>query len=523
MKSTNRGEDLYPISPDLTTQDEERIRVSRSRTGTTGGITRDATGAETYATITALAESPMRPGVLFAGTDDGNVWLTRNHGGAWENLTGRFPGLPEMTYVSRIEPSHHDSATFYVSYDNHRVNDFTPYLYVTTDYGSTFRSIDSNLPTGGPGFIHVIREDPHNPNLLFVGTDVGVYLSTDRGVSWQRFMTGLPTVPVHDLQIHPRDCELIAGTHGRSIWIVDIAALEQMNDQILAADAYLFEPKTAYQYGTGPVRGQAYGHDMFEAQSPQYGAEIVYRLTGGNPRSQTEIVITDVKGDTVQTIQGPGGPGIHRAVWNFRGQAPPRPPLSPSGRRDSVLFVARLDALVDSLTEAGMNAMMLGRMRDAMVTGNMAELFRRFGSVFGGSGRGRGGATRGFAERPGESAGRGRAGPAGARRPGAPGGEPGAAGEAGQAGGMPGPGMMQELMRAFRRDDQLTRYGWALGFGGFGGGGGGGGDGAFGPMAETGDFLVTITIDGETMSQVLRVQRIGDGGGGGFGFDDNNR
>src|SRR2546422_10110093 len=157
MKSTNRGENLYPISPDLTTRDTMKIRVS---TRTTGGITPDVTGAETHCTIVALAESPLRPGLLYAGTDDGNVWLTRNDGGAWDNLTGRFPGVPAGTYVSRIEPSHFDTATFYVTFDGPRTNDFTPYVYVTTDFGKTFAAITHNLPTGGPDYAHVVREDP---------------------------------------------------------------------------------------------------------------------------------------------------------------------------------------------------------------------------------------------------------------------------------------------------------------------------------------------------------------------------
>jgi hypothetical protein len=252
LKSTNRGDGLLPISPDLTTRDTMRIRVSMTATG---GITPDNTGAETHATITTLAESPIRPGVLFAGTDDGNVWVSRNDGGTWDDLTGRFPGVPPKTWVSRIEPSNHDSLTFYVTFDRHRENDFTPYVYVTTDFGRTFRSLVNNLPTGGVDFVHAIREDPYNAKLLFVGTDVGAYVSLNKGASWQRFMTGLPTVPVHDLQIHPRDRELIAATHGRSIWIVDIAALEQLHDSVLAADAHLFAPRTAYEYGEQMIGG----------------------------------------------------------------------------------------------------------------------------------------------------------------------------------------------------------------------------------------------------------------------------
>ncbi|MCH7717145.1 MAG: hypothetical protein IH876_13505 [Gemmatimonadetes bacterium] len=279
VKSTDRGEDLMVISPDLTTQDTMRIRIS---TTATGGITRDVTGAETHSTIVALAESPLRQGVLYAGTDDGNVWMSPNDGDDWENLTGRFPGVPAKTWVSRIEPSHHDPSTFYVTFDNHRVNDFTPYVFVTTDGGETFTSIANNLPTGGPDFVHVIREDLVNPNLLFVGTDVGVYVSMNRGLTWQKFMTGLPTVPVHDLKIHPRDRELIAGTHGRSIWIVDIAPLQQMTDEIMIASAHLFEPKTAFQFDQSPLGGGSSGHQWFQASGGTYGGEIVYRVAAGS-------------------------------------------------------------------------------------------------------------------------------------------------------------------------------------------------------------------------------------------------
>src|SRR5256886_955854 len=147
MKSTNRGENLSAISPDLTTRDSMKIVVS---THTTGGITPDVTGAETFCTIVALAESPVRPGLLYAGTDDGNVWLTRNDGGTWENLTGRFPGAPAGTHVSRIEPSHSDTATFYVTFDGHRTHNFTPYVYVTTGVGRRCTACGPLPPSGGP-------------------------------------------------------------------------------------------------------------------------------------------------------------------------------------------------------------------------------------------------------------------------------------------------------------------------------------------------------------------------------------
>ncbi|MGH7471277.1 MAG: WD40/YVTN/BNR-like repeat-containing protein, partial [Longimicrobiales bacterium] len=213
MKSTRRGDDMMPISADLSTRDTMRIRVSSQ---TTGGVTTDVTGAELHSTIVSLAESPVQRGLLYAGTDDGNLWISPDDGRNWTDLTARFRGVvPAKTYVSRIEPSNFDASTFYVTFDNHREGDFTPYVFSTADGGRTFRSIANNLPKGGPDFVHVIREDPVNRDLLYVGTDVGVYVSLDRGGSWQKLMNGLPTVPVHDLKVHPRDRELIAGTHGR--------------------------------------------------------------------------------------------------------------------------------------------------------------------------------------------------------------------------------------------------------------------------------------------------------------------
>lgn len=399
LKSTNRGEGLHPISPDLTTADRLRIQVS---TTTTGGITPDVTGAETHSTIVALAESPVTPGLLFAGTDDGNVWMSPDDGGTWTDLTGRFPGVPPKTWVSRIEPSHVDANTFYVAFDNHRENDFTPYVFVTDDAGRSFRSIAAGLPTGGPDYVHVVREDPVNANLLFVGTDVGVYVSLDRGTTWQRFMTDLPAVPVHDLKIHPRAHELIAGTHGRSVWIVDIAPLEQLDRPALVADNFLFDPGTAYEFGEAPVGGGSTGHQVFAGANAPYGAAIWYRL-GENARGQVRVVITDAEGDTVQTLRSSGRAGLHRVTWNLT-TTPERPPLSPSQKRDSVIQAARITHVLDSLVDAGtLNERMADRIRENMLANNTRGLFRLLGGGAPGGAGGAGGATRRFVERPGES------------------------------------------------------------------------------------------------------------------------
>ncbi|MCY7379351.1 MAG: hypothetical protein LH467_08465 [Gemmatimonadaceae bacterium] len=472
LKSTARGDSLIPISPDLTTRDPLKIRIS---TQTTGGITPDNTGAETHSTSTTVAESPVRPGLLYAGTDDGNVWLSRNDGAAWENLTSRFPGVPKNTYVSRIEPSGTDSSVFYVAFDGHRTNDFTPYLYMTSDYGRTFRSIASNLPTGGPDFVHVVREDPVNPKLLFVGTDVGVYASMDRGGSWRKFMNGLPTVPVHDLRIHPREHELIAGTHGRSIWIVDITPLEQMTDG--ARGVTLFAPKVAHQYGQAVVEGQAVGHKIFEAPSPAYGADLWYRLTGGSRTDRTTLVISDASGDTIRTLTGPGGPGLHKVTWDFRGKAPKTPALSPAGVRDSIVQARRTAFVLDSLEKDGtVPKEALERLRSATAGGSVQGLAQLFG---GGGGRVTAGGADAFNPRPGE---------------GAP--SRGAAAVQGESAETTAPvdaAQLGQLAQLFR-------------VGGRGGGGFGGAGGA--PLVDTGDYLVTLSVGGQRLKQVLRVQRV---------------
>ncbi len=507
LKSTKRGDDLFAISPDLSTLDTMKIRVS---TRTTGGITNDATGAETYCTIVSLNESPIRAGILFAGTDDGRVWLTKNDGGTWEELTSRFPGVPSGTYVSRIEPSPHDTMAFFVSFDNHRNGDYKPYVFMTRDFGKTFTSIAANLPTGGPDFVHVIRQDPVNKSLLFLGTDVGAYVSANMGQSWQRFMTGLPTVPVHDLRIHPRDRELIAATHGRGIWIADISALQQIDNKVLAEDAHLFTSPTAFQYGDPPVEGQSQGHLVFQANSPPYGAVITYRLA--SRQQQVRIAILDATGDTVQTLNGPGAVGINRVAWPFAGKPAARPPLGAVQKRDSALQMNRITFVLDSLDKAGASPMMTGMLRQLVRTGDLTPLVAMF--------QGRGGGGGGFGPpppwnpRPGEQA------TAGGGRGGGGGGAPAAGAPAAAAppggvtpGGAP-PALdqsaFQSVMPLFTIPGRAAGGGFGLeflqtlGFGGnlFAAFAGGGGTGV-----ATGDYVAVVTVGGKTLRQRIRVER----------------
>jgi hypothetical protein len=485
LKSSDRGDHFFPISPDLSTRDSARIIMS---TRLTGGITRDNSGAETHGTITTVAESPIRPGILWVGTDDGNVWLTTNDGGQWTDLTARFPGLPRKTWVSRVEPSHFDTATVYVAFDNHRENDFRPYLFVSNDFGKTFRSTANNLPTGGADFVHVIREDPAKRDLLFAGTDVAAYVSTDRGATWQRFMTGFPTVPVHDLKIHPRDRELIAATHGRSIWIVDIAPLEEMNNSVMAKETNFFTPKTAYQYSQGATQNFP-GNRNFIAPNPPYGAELVYRLTSGNaPRDTTRILVTNIRGDTIRTLNGPGGPGLHRAYWDLRTR--PRP-LGPAGLRDSI------------------NAARVRRQRDDSVRaarGTDTTAAARAGADTSAAPRAGADSAAMAAVRDSINAMRARGDTAGMRalrqRAQARGGAGG--GRRGQGGGAPGEINLRPAEGPI---------GGAAGGGGGGGGEGGGGffgGGRAGNLVDPGDYLVTINAGGQMLRQIVHVERVGD-------------
>ncbi|OYV74097.1 MAG: hypothetical protein B7Z72_00975 [Gemmatimonadetes bacterium 21-71-4] len=447
----DRGDNLYPISPDLSMQDQAKIHVSLV---TTGGITNDATGAENFGTVVSLAESYMKPGWLFAGTDDGNAWMTRNDGATWDKLNGRFPGLPEGAYVSRIA---------------------------------------SDLPTGGTDWVHVIREDPFNQNLLFVGTSRAAYASIDRGAHWTRFMSGMPTVPVYDLKIQPRDHDLIAATFGRGIWIVNVAPLEQTDAKVLASAAHLYKPVTAYEYGQGPAIGASangQGQKVFEAPSPEYGATISYRLASA-VHHPIRVIVTDVAGDTVDTLAGPGSAGLHTVTWNFQStKRAPSPKLTPSELRDSIVQAQRTARVIDSLEKAGMDTAVINRLRTVVKSGNMFSLFGRGG---GGGGRaGRGGET-GFVARPAE-------GPV----PGAParGGRGGAAVDV--MGAFPG---------GFRQISDLFGM---RGRGGFG-------RGAGGNVVDSGDYMVSITVDGVTQKQILRVDRLSGGGAAGFEFGTGDR
>lgn len=323
FKSLDRGE-TWTASADLTRKiDRDKLQIM--------GILGDQPmvskndGVSNYSNITTIAESALLPGVLWVGTDDGNVQLSRDGGATFTDVTKNIPVLAANNHqVSRVEPSHFDAGTCYVTVDGHRSNDHKPYVYVTRDFGATWSLISNNLPVGN---VNVIREDLKNKNLLFVGTEYGLFISLNGGGEWKRFMTGLPTVRIDDLVIHPRDNDLIAGTHGRGIWIVDdISVLQQLNDKVLAANAHLFDIRPGVQWLNEVTLSRSTGGAKnFRGENPQPGTAISYYL-GKEPAGDVKITISDINGKVLRNINGTKKAGLNRIQWNLRGDPPPRPP-----------------------------------------------------------------------------------------------------------------------------------------------------------------------------------------------------
>jgi photosystem II stability/assembly factor-like uncharacterized protein len=295
LRSPFRGEYWEEISPDLTVNDPAR---------------RAGSGNIQYATITTIDESPIIPGVLWVGTDDGNVQLSRDGGRNWTNLRDRLPGHPGH-WVSRVIASHHDPAVAYVTITGYREDDFRPYVWRTTDYGTTWTSIAGNLPAGP---LNVIREDRRNPNLLFVGAELGLFTSLDGGRSWTELRNGMPRQPVHDLQIHPRDNELIAATHGRGIFIADISPLQELTTAVVAADAHLFDVQPAIQWITGQRPYTATIN--FAGESRPNGVVINYYLRTA-PRGDVTIRVYD-GARLIAEAQGARTPGMHSVRWTMQ-------------------------------------------------------------------------------------------------------------------------------------------------------------------------------------------------------------
>ena len=255
------------------------------------------------------------PGIVWVGTNDGNVQVSRDGAATWKNVVDNIKGVPAETHVSRVEPSHFDAGTCYVSFDGHRTDDHKPYVFVTRDFGQTWASIAANLPEGN---VNVIKEDPKNRNLLYLGTEYAFYISLTGGKDWKRFMTGLPTVRIDDILVHPRDNDLIVGTHGRSIWIMDdITPLQQMTDAVTTADAHLFDVRKATAWAADITKANGLGADKhFRGPNPQGGTAISYYLKAA-PSGDVKITISDSAGRVVREMDGTKEAGLNRVQWNL--------------------------------------------------------------------------------------------------------------------------------------------------------------------------------------------------------------
>lgn len=322
FKSTDRGDTWTKISPDLTTgQDRDKLPIMGRVPDAETRSRHD--GVVHWPAITTVSESPLTPQLLWVGTDDGNLQITRDAGAGWRNVAGRVPGVPPGTYVSRVVASRHAEGTAYATFDGHRQNDFNVYVYATTDYGETWKPISSGIPNN-LGVVNVIREHPRNPSLLFVGTEYGAHVSFDRGASWSRLKMNLPVVPVDDIVIHPRENDLIFGTHGRSIWVLDdITPLEQLSDKVLAANLHLFAIRPAKAWRMSNHKGNT-GHKTFLAPNPPYGALVHYYLrTKPDAKEKVRLTILDRDAKVVRELDGTAHAGINRVNWDLR-YNPPR-------------------------------------------------------------------------------------------------------------------------------------------------------------------------------------------------------
>ncbi len=273
-------------------------------------------GIPYYPTLSAIAESPLAIGLLYAGTDDGRFHVSRDGGGGWTDVTDAFPGLPAGALVNRIEVSRHVEGRVYAVWNNYRNDDYRNYLYESEDYGKTWRDIAGDLPA--ERVLRSVREDTRNEQVLFLGAEIGLYWSMDRGGHWTEIRGGLPTLAFNDLVIHPRDNDLVLGTHGRGVWILDqINALQELTPAVTATDVHVFSMEPAVQVrrrNEGAHTGDIY----YRGENPAGGALIDYWLRAEADSGAVKIEIEDRTGDVVSTLSGATDQGLNRVVWNLR-------------------------------------------------------------------------------------------------------------------------------------------------------------------------------------------------------------
>jgi photosystem II stability/assembly factor-like uncharacterized protein len=322
FRSRDHGQSWERISPDLSTNDPEKQKQEES-----GGITVDNSAAEMHTSIYSISESPKNGQLIWAGTDDGNLQITRDGGRHWTNVVEKVPGLAKNSWVSTVIASRFNEGTAYATFDRHTFGDMKPYLYKTTDFGSTWTAL-ANDQSGITGYAHVIAEDTVDPNLLFLGTELGLWISIDGGKQWAQYKgSGFPAVAVRDMVVHPRDSDLVLATHGRGIWIIDdISSLRALTPQVMAQDAVLFDSK-AVQY-LNAFGGWTEGDATFHGPNRPEDASITYYQKGRQIFGDMKIEVLDAEGKTIDTIAASKHRGLNRATWSMRLKPPTVPPAA---------------------------------------------------------------------------------------------------------------------------------------------------------------------------------------------------
>ncbi|MBZ5522126.1 MAG: hypothetical protein LAP21_07785 [Acidobacteriia bacterium] len=326
--TVNGGQSWELISPDLTLND-------RTKQGPSGGITGDNIGVEYGDVIYSITESPVTAGLIWVGTNDGQVQITRDGGKRWTNVTKNIPGILPWGTINNIEASRYDSGTAYITVNGHQEGNFDPWVYKTTDYGQTWKLIVDGIPRSPLNYARCVREDPVRHGLLYLGTENGLYVSFNDGERWQPLQSGLPPAPVSWLTVQKHFNDLVVSTYGRGFYILDdLAPLQQLTGAIADANVHLFTPPAAYRFRlTSGIRETS--DDPTAGHNPTYGASLSYWLKGV-PEGEVSITIADAAGKTLRKFSGTRARGINRVYWDLRfdpmspSAAPPRPPNVPA-------------------------------------------------------------------------------------------------------------------------------------------------------------------------------------------------
>jgi photosystem II stability/assembly factor-like uncharacterized protein len=325
FRSHDQGQSWDRISPDLTTNDPQKQKQEES-----GGITVDNSAAEMHTTIYSISESPKAPGTIWVGTDDGNVQVTRDAGKSWTNVVKNIKDVPANSWVSWVQASNFDAGTAFVAFDRHTFGDLAPYIYKTTDFGKSWTALVSPKDGKGlRGYVHVIKEDTVKPNLLFAGTEFGLWISTDGGVHWAQFKGGdFPAVAVRDVAVQTRDASLVLATHGRGIWIIDdLTPLRSLDAKMLDSEV-AFVPVKPNQQRFEVFGGWVDGDAAFNGQNPRGGATIAYYQKSRHLFGKLKLEVLDSKGELVDTLGASVRRGLNLVSWSMHAKPPRVPPAA---------------------------------------------------------------------------------------------------------------------------------------------------------------------------------------------------